>query len=160
MRRIKKFDDYLNGVSKTSNINSGRSFIIQGKDANKLASSLLGFMKTQGVSFKNGSEPVIKFTREKQGETPFFRETGHYIGVKNEITIYTKGRSLKDCLRSLSHELIHADQNINKGIDIMKASDGIYGKSEEAEEIERDAYERGNLIFRKWEESLRNNMEE
>lgn len=158
MKKIKKFDEYLDSVKKNGKINSGSSFMIQGKDANKLASSLLDFMETEGVSFKKEDRPNIKFTRKKQKETPFFRETGHYIDPTNEITIYTNGRSLKDCLRSLAHEIIHADQKINKGIEITKASNGISGKSKDVENIEGDAYRRGNLIFRKWEESLKNEI--
>jgi len=156
MGKVKSFSDYLKNVEKLKSINSGRSFYIEGQDVSKMASDLIEFMKSEGIDFGN-KVPDIDFTRAKQKgkESPFFKETAHYTPLANLVVIYTQGRSLKDCLRSLSHELIHADQYINKGIDIEKASEGIYGKSKDVVDIEADAYESGNVIFRKWEESLR-----
>ena len=63
---------------------------------------------------------------------------------------------MKDILRSLAHELIHADQFINKGMDLSPAAGGLGETSMEgAEEIEGDAYLRGNLSLRKWEDRLK-----
>jgi len=155
MKKIKDFKSYLKGVSKISKINSGKSFYLDGQDVCKLASDIIEFMESQGISYGEDL-PTITFTKIDQEEKiPVFKATGSYAPASNTIEIHTKGRALKDCLRSLTHELIHADQKINKGLDIEKASDGIYGKDEDVEYIESDAYERGNMMFRKWEESLR-----
>lgn len=157
MSKVKDFKNYLKGVNKRPEINSGKSIYIQGQDICKLASDLIDFMDSEfGIQFEKDLLPTIDFTRSKQEEIPIFKQTGNYTPSINHITIYVDGRSIKDCMRSLAHELIHADQKINKGMDIEKASEGIYKKSKGAEKIESDAYERGNLVFRKWEESLKN----
>jgi hypothetical protein len=158
MKRIKNFSDYMGKIEKLENINSGRSFYMEGQDVSKLASDIIKFMKDEdGIVFDKA--PEIFFSRAKHEEHfPVFRETGSYSPDINQIVIYTDGRSLKDCLRSLTHELIHADQKLNKGMDIEKAAEGIYKKSKGSEKIEADAYKRGNLIFRKWEEYLRNKL--
>jgi hypothetical protein len=155
MGKVKDFKNYLKSIGKNPKINSGRTFTIQGVDASKLVSSIVNFMGSEGIKFEDGTLPIITFTRKKSGTIPPFLETGNYNPTSNEITIFVNGRGLKDCLRSLAHELIHADQKINKGWEIEKASEGIYGKSKEVEKIEADAYLRGNLLFRKWEESIK-----
>jgi hypothetical protein len=158
MKKVKTFSDYIEDIKKLDPINSGRSFRMENQDVTKLASDIIKFMdEEEGIKFKE--MPKIFFSRAKQEEFPVFKETGNYSPDFNQIIIYTKGRSLKDCLRSLTHELIHADQKLNKGMDIEKAAEGIYKKSKGSEKIEADAYKRGNLIFRKWEESLRNKSE-
>ena len=156
MEKVKSFSVYLKGVNKRPEINSGRSMYIQSQDICKLASDLIDFMGDEfGIKFEKDVFPTIEFTRAKQKSLPIFKQTGNYTPLINHITIYVDGRSIKDCMRSLAHELIHVDQKINKGMDIEKASEGIYKKSKNAERIESDAYERGNLVFRKWEESLK-----
>ena len=87
-----------------------------------------------------------------------FKETGRYEPRINKITIFTDKRSLKDCLRSLAHELTHADQSVIKGINTEVASSGITGGNKEGEKIEADAYKRGNILFRKWEETLKSSF--
>lgn len=155
MKRIKDFNGYLKKIDKNQKINSGKAFTVDGADICKLASSIIDFMSGEGIEFDDGVFPTITFDKKKQKGVPAFFPTGNYNPTINEITIFTSGRALKDCLRSLAHELIHADQKLNKGWDIAKASEGIYGKSQDVEKIEADAYQRGNLMFRKWEESLR-----
>lgn len=154
--RIKKFKDFIKKVENNPSVNSGKSFFIERQDVTPLASNLIEFFKKNGIEFGDGI-PSIEFTKEKQpaSEVPaVFKETGRYEPMINSITIFTDKRSLKDCLRSLAHELIHADQNL-KGINTEVASSGITGGNKEGEKIEADAYERGNILFRKWEETLK-----
>jgi hypothetical protein len=156
--RVKNFSEYLKGISKNKKINSGDSFKIQGYDVTRLASDLIDFFSKNGIDFGD-KVPYISFLKKSEAENPpVFKETGNFSPVTNEINIFTSGRSAKDCLRSLAHELIHADQSINKGIDTNPAVNGISGKGKKAEKIEADAYKRGNLLFRKWEEKIKNNL--
>jgi len=155
--RIKKFKDFIEKIEKNPSINSGKSFFIESQDVTPLASDLIEFFKKNRIEFGD-KMPIIEFTKEKQplSKTPaIFKETGRYEPEINVITIFTDKRSLKDCLRSLAHELIHADQSLIKGMDIEIASFGITRGNKEGEKIEADAYKRGNLLFRKWEETLK-----
>ncbi len=161
MKRIKSFSEYFRGLDKNPKINGGRSLIIQGHDVTKLATDIVNFMAKNGVKFSEEKMPKVVFNQKDQKkESPLFNETGNYSPVANLITIFTKDRNLKDILRSLPHELIHADQNMNRGIDTEKAMMGILNKGKAAEKIEADAYKRGNVLFRKWEESLKKSLGE
>jgi hypothetical protein len=80
-------------------------------------------------------------------------KTAYYDPEKYSISIYITGRHPKDVLRSLSHELVHHSQNcrgeFNQNIEV---DEGYAQKDEHLREMERQAYEQGNLIFRDWED--------
>lgn len=163
MQKLPSFNEYLSTVEIIPQINNGNTYSVKGVDIVKIASSLLNYMKNNGVKFEVDVHPKIEF-HERSGSDknshPFFRRTGHYDPLVNTIIVFTDGRDIKDILRSLAHELIHADQHLNLGWDLLPAARGLNGEySEEAEKIEGDAYRRGNLIFRKFEDAMRPNWE-
>jgi hypothetical protein len=156
--KVKNFSEYLRGIDKNKKINSGNSFKVQGYDITKLASNLIDFYSKNGIDFGD-KLPEITFLKKSESENPpVFKDTGNFSPFTNQISIFTSGRSTKDCLRSLAHELIHADQSLNKNMDIEVASNSIKDKGKAAEKIEADAYKRGNLLFRKWEEEIKNSL--
>ncbi len=155
MNKVKNFDGYLQDMEILPNINGGKPFEIQGANASAVASSLLSHMKEMGIDFE--TPPTIEFVEDEQeGAHPFFRRTGYFNFLDNGIRIYVTGRALKDVIRSLAHELIHADQYHNLGWDLSPAAKGLGEDGDEAgEKIEGDAYRRGNLVFRKFEDRHR-----
>jgi hypothetical protein len=59
-------------------------------------------------------------------------------------------------MRSLSHELIHHTQNCNGQFDgASEMGEGYAQNDEHLREMEREAYEQGNLVFRDWEDSIK-----
>ena len=72
----------------------------------------------------------------------------------NSIVLYIDNRHLKDILRSYCHELVHHNQNLENS-DYLRR---VLGRPDDLvdnaqlEEIEGDAYLRGNLLFRKFTE--------
>jgi hypothetical protein len=83
-------------------------------------------------------------------------KTAHYSPSEHKIALYTKGRHIKDILRSLAHELVHHNQNCRGDFDI--AGETVQGYAQEdghLREMEREAYECGNMIFRDWEDNLK-----
>lgn len=83
-------------------------------------------------------------------------KTAHYSPADHKIGLYTQGRHIKDILRSLSHELVHHDQNCRG--DFNDGAATVQGYAQEdghLREMEREAYERGNMIFRDWEDNLK-----
>lgn len=158
--KLKRFKDFINKIERNPSINSGESFKVQGQDITLLASNLVDFYKKNGIDFGNNF-PTIEFLEKSSNSKeipPVFKETGRYETLMNKISIFTKDRAIKDCLRSLAHELIHADQKMIKGLDTEVASQGIINGNKEGEKIEADAYKRGNILFRKWEETLKSNF--
>lgn len=127
--------------------------IINNTDYTKEVDSLTNFaQKRMGFS----KVPKILFDDDIPNSQKTLGKTGYYDPASSEIHIYASGRHIKDILRSLAHEFVHHMQN-EKG-DL--AHDGYMGqgyaqKNPKMREMERQAYEMGNLCFRDWEDSLK-----
>ena len=83
-------------------------------------------------------------------------KTAYYDPAKMSVTLYINGRHPKDVMRSLSHELVHHTQNCNGKFDnVGELGEGYAQNDEHLREMEREAYEQGNLVFRDWEDSIK-----
>jgi hypothetical protein len=72
------------------------------------------------------------------------------------ITVFVDNRHPKDILRSLSHELVHHGQNCRGDLNSAGAGEQGYAqKDPHLREMEREAYEVGNLCFRDWEDNYK-----
>jgi len=88
-------------------------------------------------------------------------KTGGYNPDTMEITIYVSGRHPKDILRSVSHELVHHNQCCRGDLDdIASTAVGYAQEDEHMREMEREAYEQGNLCFRDWEDGRKKQLSE
>jgi hypothetical protein len=86
-------------------------------------------------------------------------KTAYYDPEQMSVTLYISGRHPKDVMRSLSHELVHHTQNCNGEFDgTSEMGEGYAQKDEHLREMERQAYEQGNLCFRDWEDSIKNTI--
>jgi hypothetical protein len=86
-------------------------------------------------------------------------KTASYDPGKKSITLYITGRHPKDVMRSLSHELVHHTQNCNgKFNDVGEMGEGYAQNDDHLREMEREAYEVGNMCFRDWEDSIRSTI--
>jgi acetylglutamate synthase len=85
-------------------------------------------------------------------------KTAYYDPQNFEIVLYCDGRHLKDILRSFSHELIHHSQNCNGAFSepSVASQDGYAQKDPHLRNMEKDAYLNGNMLFRDWEDELKN----
>ena len=82
--------------------------------------------------------------------------TGYYEPDNYKISVYTDNRHPKDILRSISHELVHHNQNCRGDFDGGAATvEGYAQEDGHLREMEREAYEKGNMIFRDWEDNLK-----
>ena len=80
-------------------------------------------------------------------------KTGSYDPMHKKIVIYTDNRHIKDILRSLSHELVHHRQNLQGMFDNSGYNGPGYAqKNQHLRNMEREAYEIGNLCLRDWED--------
>jgi len=107
---------------------------------------------------KLGFEPhakIVIIKSDQNMENPLGK-TAHYSPSEHKIALYTSGRHIKDILRSLSHELVHHNQNCRG--DFNNGAATVQGYAQEdghLREMEREAYEHGNMIFRDWEDNLK-----
>lgn len=110
------------------------------------AQQRLGFDKPCDIQYLDDPE---------NAEDPLGK-TAYYDPNSMTVSLYVVGRHPKDILRSLSHELVHHAQNCRgESAGGMIASEGYAQEDEHLREMEREAYEQGNLIFRDWEDSYK-----
>ena len=95
---------------------------------------------------------------ENNARNPLGR-TAFYDPEQMSVTLYISGRHPKDIMRSLSHELVHHTQNCNGMFDgAGETSEGYAQNDDHLREMEREAYEQGNLCFRDWEDGIKNTI--
>jgi phosphopantetheine adenylyltransferase len=130
--------------------------VIEEKPTNEypeLIKSLTEYMVNQGMNLK--PLPKVKFIKDDaENANNFFGKTAYYDPNNSVIVLYTMNRHPKDVMRSFAHEMIHHMQNCeNRLQDISTDNTNEDGA---LPEIEREAYEKGNMTFRNWEDSIKN----
>ena len=88
-------------------------------------------------------------------------KTAFYDPQNYSVTVYTHSRHPKDIMRSISHELVHHTQNCRGDLTSVagEQGQGYAQNNEHLREMEREAYEQGNLCFRDWEDGIKSNLE-
>ena len=79
-------------------------------------------------------------------------KTAYYVPATNDIVLFTYGRHPKDILRSYAHELVHVHQKNENRLEDYGTTN--VNQDDHLEQIEREAYETGNILFRSWTDSL------
>ena len=115
--------------------------------------SLTQFMGSNGLNLK--PYPKVKFIdNDAENSQNIFGKTAYYDPNQQIVALYTMGRHPKDILRSYAHELIHHHQNLNNKLDHSQTTNT--NEDDALDKIEREAYENGNILFRNWEDQLKN----
>ena len=87
----------------------------------------------------------IRLISDKDNEKDPMGFTGHYNPGTDTVTTYIDGRHPKDILRSISHELVHHNQNCNGKLAQMQyTGPGYAQKDKVGKECEDEAYLIGN----------------
>ncbi|QDP51427.1 MAG: hypothetical protein GOVbin630_125 [Prokaryotic dsDNA virus sp.] len=123
------------------------------KNINKYAQSLVDFFQQRHTI---QHPPSIDFVEDASNSKNPLGKTAHYNPTESAIVVYTTGRHTKDCLRSLAHELVHHWQNERGDLNQGGGTPLGYAQTDEhMREMEREAYEKGNMCFRDWEDNLK-----
>jgi hypothetical protein len=86
-------------------------------------------------------------------------KTAFYDPQAKSVTLYITDRHPKDVMRSLSHELVHHSQNCRGDFSgVGEMGEGYAQNDEHLREMEREAYETGNMCFRDWEDSIKSTI--
>lgn len=116
-----------------------------------LIKSLTEYMLDKGMNIK--PLPKVKFINDDaENAQNFFGKTAYYNPNEKVIVLYTMNRHPKDVMRSFAHEMIHHMQNCDGRLQNITTQN----TNEEGDlpEIEREAYEKGNMTFRNWTDTL------
>ena len=144
----KKKTQRLKKQKLNERINSGEY------DFKPFISSLTKYMIDNGL--KLDPYPQIQMVHDDiDNGMDLFGKTAYYLPSENIIVLFTYGRHPKDILRSYAHELIHVHQN-NEGRLENYGTTNV-NQDDHLEQIEREAYETGNIMFRSWTDSLNKN---
>ena len=114
----------------------------------------LGGFAQKRFGFKK--PPTLHLVSDHENASKPLGKTAYYDPQSMAITIYTDNRHTKDILRSLAHELVHHTQNENG----MLNDTGYHGigyaqKNKDLRQSEKEAYLKGNMCFRDWEDGLK-----
>ena len=100
--------------------------------------------------------PVIVFDSDPSNQSNVLGKTAYYDPQSFEVHVYTDGRHPKDMLRSIAHELIHHQQNLEGRLDVGGYNGpGYYLENDEMKKIEQEAMLKGNAILREYEDGLK-----
>ena len=108
----------------------------------------------QKIGFKK--PPTMYFDSDPSNQSRVLGKTAYYDPQSLEIHIFTDGRHPKDMLRSIAHELIHHQQNLEGRLDVGGyMGEGYYLKNEAMRELEQEAMLEGNGLMREYEDTLK-----
>ena len=115
--------------------------------------SLTKYMMDNGMNIR--PLPKIKVIKDdKENASNLLGKTAYYNPADKSITLYTMNRHPKDVLRSFSHEMVHHMQNLEGRLSNINTTNT--NEDGDLPEIEREAYEKGNMMLRNWEDNIKN----
>jgi hypothetical protein len=113
--------------------------------------SLTEYMLDKGMNIR--PLPKVKFVDDDaENAKNFFGKTAYYDPNNRVIVLYTMNRHPKDVMRSFTHEMVHHIQNLEDRLGNIQTQDT--NEDGDLPEIEREAYEKGNMTFRNWTDTL------
>jgi len=99
---------------------------------------------------------IIRFESDEDNAGVLLGKTAYYDPDAMEVVLYVDGRHPKDVMRSLSHELVHHAQNCRGDFTEQNSTGLGYAQSDpHLRKMEREAYTKGNLIFRDFEDLIK-----
>ena len=127
-----------------------------GFDYTPYMASILEYMIDEGMNIL--PLPEIKIKKSVEEAANFFGRTAYYDPNENTVVLYTQGRHPKDIMRSFTHEMVHHLQNIEGRLGEIETSNT--NESDHLLELEKEAYLKGNITFRNWEDKIKNGYEQ
>jgi len=119
--------------------------------------SLIEYMLDEGMNIQ--PLPEVKIRYDENEANDFFGKTAYYDPNNKEVILYVMGRHPKDVCRSFAHEMIHHMQNVEGRLEGLARTTNT-NEDDRLQEIEKEAYLKGNITFRNWEDGLKNNNKE
>ena len=113
--------------------------------------NLTDHMLKKGMNVKPLPKIVFKHNNEENAKK-FLGKTAYYDPNSKTIVLYTEGRHPKDIVRSYAHEMIHHIQNLEGRLKNISTTNTM--EDDYLNDIEREAYTRGNMLFRNYTDGI------
>ena len=100
--------------------------------------------------------PKLILRRDEDNARKLFGRTAFYKPDAQTIVLFITNRHPKDILRSYCHELIHHVQNERGDLDKGNMSSPTYAQDDDhMRKMEMEAYLKGNLLLRDFEDNFK-----
>jgi hypothetical protein len=153
-----KLEDYINNIVPTIepyryDDDIFESVVTSDLTFDKALDSLVKYMADQGMNIQ--PLPALKIiNNDVENANNILGKTAYYDPNNCSITLYTLNRHPKDILRSFSHEMIHRIQDNEGRLNNINTTNT--NEDGDLPELEKEAYLKGNMTFRNWEDSIKN----
>ena len=123
----------------------------------KLKEALGNIYNTAKQEFGIKNTPKLHLRQDPQNAQNLLGQTAYYNPGNQSIVIFITNRHPKDICRSFAHELVHHHQNERGDLELGDASSPTYAQDDKhMRKMEMEAYLKGNLLFRDWEDWYKN----
>ena len=123
----------------------------------ELKEALKEIFKVAREEFGIQNIPQLHLRQDEENAQGIFGKTAYYNPTDQSIVLYITNRHPKDICRSFAHELVHHHQNERGDLELGDASQATYAQDDpHMRKMEMEAYLKGNLLFRDWEDKIKN----
>jgi len=123
----------------------------------ELKEALKEIFKVAREEFGIQNTPQLHLRQDEENAQGIFGKTAYYNPTDQSIVLYITNRHSKDICRSFAHELVHHHQNERGDLELGDASRATYAQDDpHMRKMEMEAYLKGNLLFRDWEDKVKN----
>ena len=123
----------------------------------ELKEALGEIFKKAREQFDIQNVPSLHLKQDEENAQGIFGKTAYYNPEDMSVVLYVTNRHPKDICRSFAHELIHHVQNERGDLKMGDASQATYAQDDpHMRKMEMEAYLKGNLLFRDWEDWEKN----
>lgn len=123
----------------------------------ELKEALYEIYKVAKEQYGLQNSPKLHLRQDDENAKGIFGKTAYYNPSDESIVLYITNRHPKDICRSFSHELVHHHQNERGDLEGGNVSSPTYAQDDpHMRKMEMEAYLKGNLLFRDWEDKVKN----
>jgi hypothetical protein len=123
----------------------------------ELKEALGEIFKVAREEFGIQNTPQLHLKQDEENAKGIFGKTAYYDPDEQSVVLYITNRHPKDICRSFAHELVHHHQNERGDLNLGDATSPTYAQDDKhMRKMEMEAYLKGNLLFRDWEDKVKN----
>jgi hypothetical protein len=137
-------------LKTTTNINENATYSSK-IDYKQQIKDLIKHMIKKGMNILPLPRVIFKHG-DQENASQFLGKTAYYSPSDMTIVLYTEGRHPKDITRSFAHEMIHHIQHLEGRLHDINTTNT--NDDDHLNDIEREAYTRGNMVFRNWTDNM------
>ena len=123
----------------------------------ELKEALYEIFKSAKEKFNIQNTPKLILKQDEENAEKLLGKTAYYDPMDMSIVLYITNRHDKDICRSFAHEVVHHHQNERGDLEMVDASSPRYAQDDKhMRKMEMEAYLKGNMLFRDWEDWFKN----